>query len=229
MMTQHLRDICSKSDRVLDLGSKDGKDVDRLEAETVAIDIDFQSSLANTNYILGDGRRMPFSSHTFDYVLCNQVFEHIPDISEFVAEMARVLKPGGKALITFPNRVAPIKPHMTPWWSSYLPRPIGKRLLPYLSDSNIVDYYINHEFMLTPLKARYFLHKYFKKIDYVSFRLLDEYSDQRLKRLDDPRDPGLIRKVTYGSAPYIAKLENFPILGWGIELSYPGVSYIATK
>lgn len=41
-------------------------------------------------------------SETFDVILCNEVLEHVPDLARGVAEMGRVLKPGGVLLGTVP-------------------------------------------------------------------------------------------------------------------------------
>jgi SAM-dependent methyltransferase len=49
-----------------------------------------------------DGRHLPFADHEFDAVLCNQVLEHVFEPEEFVAELLRVLKPGGILLLTVP-------------------------------------------------------------------------------------------------------------------------------
>ncbi|MEM9338674.1 MAG: methyltransferase domain-containing protein [Bacteroidota bacterium] len=45
----------------------------------------------------------PFESNEFDTVITFQVIEHIKDDEQFVKEIHRVLKPGGRALITTPN------------------------------------------------------------------------------------------------------------------------------
>jgi len=42
-------------------------------------------------------------SNTFDFVISFQVIEHIQDDAHFLQEIHRVLKPGGKAIITTPN------------------------------------------------------------------------------------------------------------------------------
>lgn len=45
---------------------------------------------------------LTFDDNTFDYVFCNHVLEHIPDDRKAMAEIFRVLKPGGQAIITVP-------------------------------------------------------------------------------------------------------------------------------
>ena len=53
------------------------------------------------------------ADNTFDYVVSFQVIEHIEDDHQFVKEIHRVLKPGGKVILTTPN----IKRSLTrnPW------------------------------------------------------------------------------------------------------------------
>jgi len=46
---------------------------------------------------------MSFPSGTFDYVLCWGVLMHIPDVETAVSELARVLKPGGRLVISESN------------------------------------------------------------------------------------------------------------------------------
>ncbi len=51
----------------------------------------------------GDALRLPFPDNTFDRVICSEVFEHITDDSGAMAELARVLKPGGVLAATVPS------------------------------------------------------------------------------------------------------------------------------
>lgn len=51
--------------------------------------------LANIRFIPVDGTRLPFDDGEFDIVYTNKVTHHIPNWLEAVAEMARVVKPGG--------------------------------------------------------------------------------------------------------------------------------------
>lgn len=62
--------------------------------------------------VVADGAGLPFRSGSFDSVLCTQVLEHVPDPLAVVKEIARVLRPGGVALITTPlNSGIHLAPH----------------------------------------------------------------------------------------------------------------------
>jgi SAM-dependent methyltransferase len=52
---------------------------------------------------VGDLRRLPFSDRSFDRVFAAEVFEHIVDDELAMAEVARVLKPGGIVALTVPR------------------------------------------------------------------------------------------------------------------------------
>jgi SAM-dependent methyltransferase len=52
--------------------------------------------------VFGDGSRLPFRDASVDTVLSTEVLEHVPRPELLVREMARVVKPGGKLLITVP-------------------------------------------------------------------------------------------------------------------------------
>lgn len=49
-----------------------------------------------------DGVRFPYPDASFDAVLCNQVLEHSFAPSTLLAEIARVLRPGGSLVLTVP-------------------------------------------------------------------------------------------------------------------------------
>ncbi len=49
-----------------------------------------------------DMLRMPFSDSSFDMLIANHVLEHVPDASKALAEVFRVLKPAGKAILQTP-------------------------------------------------------------------------------------------------------------------------------
>jgi len=54
-----------------------------------------EKGLSNVETQLADAEDMPFESGVFDLVTCRIAPHHFPDIPKFVAEVYRVLKPGG--------------------------------------------------------------------------------------------------------------------------------------
>ncbi len=50
-----------------------------------------------------DATKMPFKNGSFNTVISNCVMEHIPDIEKAISEVHRVLKPGGRLIITVPS------------------------------------------------------------------------------------------------------------------------------
>ena len=53
--------------------------------------------------VRGNALQLPFPDATFDHVIAAEVFEHIPEDTQAMAEIHRVLKPGGTAAITVPR------------------------------------------------------------------------------------------------------------------------------
>ncbi|BDU70061.1 hypothetical protein GETHOR_21620 [Geothrix oryzae] len=52
--------------------------------------------------VIGEGQPWPFPAASFDMVLCTQVLEHASDVDFVMAEIHRVLAPGGQVVITVP-------------------------------------------------------------------------------------------------------------------------------
>lgn len=49
-----------------------------------------------------DASHIPVPDDSFDVVLCTEMLEHVPEPVEVIAEFARILKPGGKIILTAP-------------------------------------------------------------------------------------------------------------------------------
>ena len=113
-------------DRLLDLGCGFGRhayEAARLGAEVVALDAgaDEVRSVQDTLGAMVDGRRArrrrrpgsarcratrspcPSPTASFDRVIASEVLEHIPDDAAAMAELARVLRPGGTMAVTVPR------------------------------------------------------------------------------------------------------------------------------
>ncbi len=52
---------------------------------------------------VGDALRLPYEDESFDVVLMSEILEHIPDDEAAIAEMVRILRPGGLAAVTVPR------------------------------------------------------------------------------------------------------------------------------
>ncbi len=110
-------------DRVLDVGSGFGRHVyecARRGAHVVALDHaadevvhtrDTLAAMVETGEITadkligvlrGDATRLPFPDASFDVVITSEVLEHIQDDVRAIAEMVRVLRPGGRFAATVP-------------------------------------------------------------------------------------------------------------------------------
>jgi SAM-dependent methyltransferase len=65
---------------------------------------------------IADAGRIPYPDDSFDVVFSANVFEHLTEPVEVLAEVARVLKPGGTFLVKTPNRrhYMPLIARMTP-------------------------------------------------------------------------------------------------------------------
>jgi SAM-dependent methyltransferase len=56
-----------------------------------------------TGGVQGDALCLPFADGAFDRVVASEVLEHIPDDTTALAELARVLRPGGTMAVTVPR------------------------------------------------------------------------------------------------------------------------------
>lgn len=73
------------------------------------------------------------ADNAYDSVVSFQVIEHIQDDATFLSEIKRVLKPGGIALLTTPNRKMSLS--RNPWHiREYLPRELENLARKYFSD-----------------------------------------------------------------------------------------------
>ncbi|QGZ48710.1 methyltransferase domain-containing protein [Streptomyces sp. QHH-9511] len=111
-------------DRVLDLGCGAGRhafECYRRGAQVVALDQNGEEirevakwfaamkeageapAGATATAMEGDALNLPFPDESFDVVIISEVMEHIPDDKGVLAEMVRVLKPGGRIAVTVPR------------------------------------------------------------------------------------------------------------------------------
>ena len=75
--------------------------VDTFGAMVVAGELDAETSRMGA--VRGDALALPFPDGAFDRVIASEVLEHIPEDETAMAELARVLRPGGSMAVTVPR------------------------------------------------------------------------------------------------------------------------------
>lgn len=92
---------------------------------------------------LGDLEALAFPDQSFDLALLNEVLEHVPDDGAALAEVCRVLRPGGRLILLSPTRLYPFETHGVFWRGTgrrvphtipgipWIPLALGTRLFDY--------------------------------------------------------------------------------------------------
>ena len=100
--------------RLLDLGAGSGELTEALRragATAHAIELDesllHKGTVALPGSAVADGTRLPFPDGAFDGVVCSNVLEHTPEVPPLLSEIARVIRPGGWAWISWTNWYSP--------------------------------------------------------------------------------------------------------------------------
>jgi ubiquinone/menaquinone biosynthesis C-methylase UbiE len=99
--------------RILDVGSGAGQIAGHLlkyadpDAEIICVDLSSEMLRRARNrlksdrpaFFAADIARLPFADESFDCVTCGYVLEHLPDARLGLAELARIMTPGGRMLL----------------------------------------------------------------------------------------------------------------------------------
>lgn len=76
-------------------------------------------------FLASDGCRMPLATNSVDGVICNQVYEHVDDQPALMAEIHRVLKPGGACYFGIGTRHVLVEGHYKLPFLSWLPHALA--------------------------------------------------------------------------------------------------------
>jgi ubiquinone/menaquinone biosynthesis C-methylase UbiE len=89
----------------------------------------------NIELVQMSAENLAFKENMFDAVIMIEVFEHVLDDGKALNEIYRVLKPGGKLIITAPNKLFPFETHGFRIRSrNYSSKGLGFPFLPYLPE-----------------------------------------------------------------------------------------------
>jgi SAM-dependent methyltransferase len=102
--------------RVLDIGGFDGYWVASLRCESCLVDVHPEPIHPGVRYFRADGMRLPFRDAVFDVVFGFDVIEHVPDERQLISEALRVLRPGGRLILTTPNVSVQVFPKLLQPW-----------------------------------------------------------------------------------------------------------------
>ena len=198
------------SGKVLEVGSGMGygiKELAPIAAEYVALDkyetVVDQQLYPNVKFI--QEVIPPFASFeddTFDFVVCFQVIEHIDEDAEVIAEIKRVLKPGGKLIMTTPN----IKTTLTrnPWhvreyttseFESLIGRSFQKiDLQGIYGDEMVMQYYNDHKASLHKILKYDVLNLQYRLPNWM-LRIPYDFLDRMNRNKSHDANPGLLDQI----------------------------------
>lgn len=93
---------CGNGDVVADL-RRHGRDATGIELDEPRIRKALKPESAPHVALYPGGAPLPFDAESFDWIVSTEVIEHVPDIARYVPELHRVLRPGGRVLVTTPD------------------------------------------------------------------------------------------------------------------------------
>lgn len=105
----------AQAPRLLDIGCGEGHITARIHAafpnaEISAFDYSISAidravaNFAEIDFAVADAYHPPYAPDYFDAVVCNNLWEHVPDPLSLLAAIRRVLRPGGHLIVSTPSR-----------------------------------------------------------------------------------------------------------------------------
>ena len=82
-----------------------GIDLSELQVDLARKTLGERIAAGTAEIVHGDAAQLPWPDGTFTAVTCMQVFEAVPEPEKVVAEVFRVLRPGGRAVLNIGERV----------------------------------------------------------------------------------------------------------------------------
>jgi SAM-dependent methyltransferase len=134
---------------VADVGCSAGFIADELASagarHVLGVDIDVPGLRAahdrfgeRVGFVCADGERLPFGDGSIDVLVFNHIYEHVVDPDAVVAELHRVLAPGGALYLGLGNTYGIVEPHYKLPFLSYLPYGLADR---YVRATGRADHY----------------------------------------------------------------------------------------
>ena len=100
---------------------------------------DYQNQRKNLRFLQESVESLSIPDASVDVVICNQVYEHVPDPKRLIQEIHRILKPGGYCYFAGPNLLFPIEPHIFWPFVHWLPRDLAIGLIRLVGSRAVLD------------------------------------------------------------------------------------------
>lgn len=198
-----------KGGRVLDIGTGSGYIAHALSKKARKVDsvdiVDDRLIKDGYSQKIVQDENLPFSDKLFDFVVTNQVLEHVPDHAKHLSEIRRVLKDDGVVYLATPNKWWITDPHYKLPFISWLPRPVASEYLRLTKKRKWDIYSVS-------------LHKLNKLAKNEGFKVVDKFWDV----LKDPKkysvnvpkpavvfakfSPNLLKRILSGITPTHVKV-----------------------
>jgi ubiquinone/menaquinone biosynthesis C-methylase UbiE len=167
--------------RVLDLGCGTGPvvaELRRLGFDCVGLDysqdmLEFAkqrlraSGLDDSQILQGDCRHTPFPDARFDAVVCLGVISYVENYEVVLAEIRRILKPGGVLVVSFRNRFNPVLSDPVSVAKQIVKRLIGRREY----GTYTIGQFLDHRIFLRKVSALDYRFLSFRGIGFGPFRV----------------------------------------------------------
>lgn len=88
-----------------------------------------EHAAARAAYVMADSQRFPFRDASVDLMVCNHVYEHVPDAATLLDEIWRALRPGAACYLGAASRLTPVEPHYRLPFLSWLPKFLADRYM----------------------------------------------------------------------------------------------------
>lgn len=137
---------------------------------TIAIGIDIDQEAIHyaktknvstkSQFLIADAISLPFKDGVFDAIICNHIYEHVPDARGMIDEIHRIMKEKGFCYFSAGNKLMIMEGHYHLPFLSWLPKPIAHIYLRLIRKGNF--YYEEHLSLrgLKRLVQKFYIHDY---------------------------------------------------------------------
>ena len=161
----------TRSLNCLDIGCSSGIITSSLEdyfSMAIGIDIDQEAvqyakdhfSSPRVQYLIADSMALPFRDNAIEVIICNHIYEHVPNANQMMKEIYRVLKENGFCYFSAANKYMVMEGHYHLPFLSWIPKRLAHFYLKMTRKGNF--YYEEHLSLrgLKQLVRKFRIHDY---------------------------------------------------------------------